>query len=477
MKPNDICLELKNVKTACWGYEHQSLNCTQNDLYLIPECDGDSKGWARNQVEQLKIFYEQADFGYVKERKKELKMICHPQNQHTNGFHSSLECTQYFRFCRAKNIIIDFEKLKSIEGVMKYNDDIIGKKQIGGWNCDLNSKLVKQQGDHRSPLQSWYAELENYHVFDYENEKPENKCDVWLNKPTFIMKLDATVNMYHHFCDFINLYASLHLNNSFNLDNFIVVWDTFPYRSNFGFTWNAFTINPILDLSRFKGKKVCIKDAVFPLLPRMIYGIYYNMPLIHGCAKTGLFRAFNQHLLDRLNIQRDQISDNKIRITLISRQTQFRKILNEDELLKALKRRSKDYLIERHDFNHWMSFKDQMQISANSDIFIGMHGAGLTHCLFQPDWGVLFELYNCEDTECYKDLARLRGVKYITWEDESKVFPQDKGQHPQLGAHAKFTNYKFDVDEFIRLVEIGVEHVKKTRKKCNLNTSFTKDEL
>ena len=34
-----------------------------------------------------------------------------------------------------------------------------------------------------------------------------------------------------------------------------------------------------------------------------------------------------------------------------------------------------------------------MQSSHNSDIFIGMHGAGLTHLLFLPDWAVIFELY------------------------------------------------------------------------------------
>ena len=33
------------------------------------------------------------------------------------------------------------------------------------------------------------------------------------------------------------------------------------------------------------------------------------------------------------------------------------------------------------------------QITHNSDIFIGMHGAGLAHALFLPDWAVLFELY------------------------------------------------------------------------------------
>lgn len=33
------------------------------------------------------------------------------------------------------------------------------------------------------------------------------------------------------------------------------------------------------------------------------------------------------------------------------------------------------------------------QTSHNSDIFIGMHGSGLTHLLFLPDWAAAFEMY------------------------------------------------------------------------------------
>ena len=57
------------------------------------------------------------------------------------------------------------------------------------------------------------------------------------------------------------------------------------------------------------------------------------------------------------------------------------------------------------------------------------------------------------------DLARLRGVEYITWEDKNKLFKEDEGHHPQGGAHAKFTNYAFDVDEFLRLVDKLVSRV------------------
>jgi hypothetical protein len=52
----------------------------------------------------------------------------------------------------------------------------------------------------------------------------------------------------------------------------------------------------------------------------------------------------------------------------------------------------------------------------------------------------------------------LRGLKYATWEDESKVFPVEGEEggaanlpHSSL-AHKKFQNYRFQADEFLRIM-------------------------
>lgn len=96
----------------------------------------------------------------------------------------------------------------------------------------------------------------------------------------------------------------------------------------------------------------------------------------------------------------------------------------------------------------------QIEIIHNTDVFIGIHGAGLTHMLFLPEWASVFELYNCGDPDCYLDLARLRGVQYITWKDETLITIEKQGMHPQLKTpHKKFHNYSFNVPEFIRLTK------------------------
>ena len=55
-----------------------------------------------------------------------------------------------------------------------------------------------------------------------------------------------------------------------------------------------------------------------------------------------------------------------------------------------------------------------IQSTHNSDIFIGMHGAGLTHLLFLPDWAVIFEQY-VYITALLLLLLSTRNILFFTW--------------------------------------------------------------
>ncbi|XP_041445201.1 EGF domain-specific O-linked N-acetylglucosamine transferase isoform X1 [Xenopus laevis] len=410
---------LQNLN-SCWGYEK---TCAEGHRFGYPVCDQVDFGWAKTIEESQQVFWRQADFGYVKERLAETQILCRPQEQGD----SMLACSQNLQHCRATNLYLDLR--------------------------------------HPRRGQEKFAELQSYSSFKFKPIEDAH-CDIIIEKPTYFMKLDAGVNMYHHFCDFVNLYITQHVNNSFSTDINIVMWTTsvYGYGDLFSDTWKAFTDYEITHLKAYDNKRVCFKDAVFALLPRMRYGLFYNTPLISHCHGSGLFRAFSQHVLHRLNITQHPATEAKIRVTILVRSTEFRKILNLDELVQALEA-VPTFQVKVVDYKYRvLGFLEQLSITHNSDIFIGMHGAGLTHLLFLPDWAVVFELYNCEDVRCYLDLARLRGIQYMTWEKGDKVFPQDKGHHPNLGEHPKFTNYAFDVEEFLRLVQQGATYVSRHSK-------------
>ncbi|KAL3194861.1 hypothetical protein MRX96_045863, partial [Rhipicephalus microplus] len=35
----------------------------------------------------------------------------------------------------------------------------------------------------------------------------------------------------------------------------------------------------------------------------MIFGLYYNLLSVPGCRSSGLFKAFNRHVLHKLNVK------------------------------------------------------------------------------------------------------------------------------------------------------------------------------
>ncbi|KAI4882580.1 hypothetical protein NFI96_022169, partial [Prochilodus magdalenae] len=531
-------------KDSCWGYEK---SCSPEHRFSFPVCTSVDSGWASSVQAAQELFWKQADFGYVRERLSEMKTLCKPSTPRE----SSLKCTSHLRFCRATNLYLDLRKPR--RGHERYKEDFLQQGEIGG-HCRLNSRALEAEGQHKSPLQSWFAELQTYTELDF-HPIDDGHCDVIIERPTVFMKLDAGVNMYHHFCDFVNLYISQHLNNSFSRDVNIVMWDTslYGYGDLFSETWRAFSDYDVIHLKTYDSKRlehphtvpadgavgveveghqtfwtcdnkpsilvlttvpphadslgvstetkaglVCFRDAFFSLLPRMRYGLFYNTPLISNCRSEGMFRAFSQHVLHRLNIAQERPKAGRIRVTVLARSTEYRRILNQQELMNALKTVTL-FEVKLVDYKYKdMPFLEQLRVTHNSDIFIGMHGAGLTHLLFLPDWAVIFELYvmwtvcrdqsfisvqfrkmkmnnfrlasvstglrnigcyNCQDESCYRDLARLRGVHYLTWQKQDKVFPQDKGHHPTLGEHPKFTNYAFDAEEFMRLVMLAADHV------------------
>jgi protein O-GlcNAc transferase len=207
-----------------------------------------------------------------------MRMICEPFAIHD----SSLDCSDQLRFCRGRNLMINFTDLIHRKEPFRWQNDVLKPGDIGGF-CKFNKELLDTNSMFMSSLQSWAPELTNFKSLD-QRPIASKMCDVVIEKPTFIMKLDSTINMYHHFCDFFNLYAAQHVNfthpNGFSTDVHILIWETFSYWSPFSQTFEAFTENPILNLNHFSGNVVCFKNVVFPLLPRMIYGLFYNTPIV-----------------------------------------------------------------------------------------------------------------------------------------------------------------------------------------------------
>ena len=230
--PYKDAADASKASSSCWGYE---ATCDAKTRLSLVQCPGDSRGWVRFspcsfffshlfcnlyviiiyfeqkpiKSEQIDLFWQQGDFGFIKEALSEKRTYCAaPEQQKAaeSGESSLLECTSHMRMCRARNIFFDFADLRAHQSTDRYREDIFRAGQVGvtASPCRLDQRLLKQNCDHKSPLQSWCAELQ---LFDPKAaiSAAAKQCEVTFDEPTFVIKLDAGVNMYHHFCDFINL--------------------------------------------------------------------------------------------------------------------------------------------------------------------------------------------------------------------------------------------------------------------------------
>ena len=76
--------------------------------------------------------------------------------------------------------------------IYSFRENIFNSGEVGGY-CNLNKELLQKQGEHKSPLQSWYAELEEYTGLKF-NPFSTDQCDEVITKPTVFIKLDAGKN-------------------------------------------------------------------------------------------------------------------------------------------------------------------------------------------------------------------------------------------------------------------------------------------
>ncbi|XP_022110066.1 EGF domain-specific O-linked N-acetylglucosamine transferase-like isoform X2 [Acanthaster planci] len=447
--------------SACWGYEE---GCTRESMPGYPKVHKFHKSWFPSKEAQIKQFWDDNDFGYIKKIVDDgWYPLCTPKTQ--NG--SLLSCVDNTRSCYAKNLFLrvpDFEDHSKLRG--RFDTEHFGSPgQIGG-HCNLDKELLKKHSNHFSELQSWYGELREFTALKAD-PFVTSSCDVVIEGRAYLMKMDAGINMFHHFCDFVNLYITQHLINDFSSNITIVMWDmsNMRYVDFFEDTWAAFSDRPLARLNHWSRKKVCFREVVFTLPPRMIRGFFYNMPVIPDTHGSRLMRSFSQHILHRLGIkQKGPLKTGKVRVTILDRKSVHRNIVNQEELVEAL-REDPSYEVQLVVYNHTLTFVQQLEITHNSDIFIGMHGAGLTHLLFLPDWATIFEVCNCEDKHCYEDLANLRGVHYVTWVNYSRLKKHNEVLHPSLKTyHPKFCDYSFEKAEFVRLVKKAHLYVRNHEK-------------
>ena len=126
---------------------------------------------------------------------------------------------------------------------------------------------------------------------------------------------------------------------------------------------------------------------------------------LHTKQSEPMFNDFKLFILNNYNII--QSSKSKKNVTFVLRR-ESRKILNIEEIQNLLKNIDIKYI-----FLEDYSIREQLNIIANTDIMVGVHGAGLIWSIFMKNDSLLIEIYpGNSNTDNYIRWCQIAKIKY-----------------------------------------------------------------
>ena len=229
---------------------------------------------------------------------------------------------------------------------------------------------------------------------------------------------DSQHNYYHNLCDFVNLFLSVYVAGQEHTpleDIEIMYWEperagnppTQPFATVVQALYQMFTPHPIRLMTEavLYDKTLCFDHAVFAVKPRTIGTFFYNQYMPPGCianSSDSFMRKFSDSAVAAVlgDAGFRQARQSRLRVTVLSRSagtgytSGTRKVLNEDSLLRAARTTFPfiDIRLENFDWTAHVPFVEQLARIRETDVLIGMHGAGLAHTIFLHPWSSVIEV-------------------------------------------------------------------------------------
>ena len=135
-------------------------------------------------------------------------------------------------------------------------------------------------------------------------------------------------------------------------------------------------------------------------------------------SSVGAFQRFTGAVARHFGLPPRPTNQAVFRVLVIERRR--RRITNIDECVEALRRdleargRTRHFLVEQVDLET-LDYAGQLRLVRDTTIFVGLHGAGLTHLMFLPAEAIVVEIKPGDfGSYLFRNLAKLCGKLYLS---------------------------------------------------------------
>ncbi|KAF3906535.1 hypothetical protein ABW20_dc0107520 [Dactylellina cionopaga] len=221
--------------------------------------------------------------------------------------------------------------------------------------------------------------------------------------------------------------------------------------------WGYFSDNPIRHIKEWAAEKNtphCIDNLILPL-PGASNPFWQGDWEPRDCERSLLAETVRSRVLNRLQIPTARDFRSPLNVTFMTRKSaSSRRLTNLDELTQKLTAAYPGINLNFIDMSKY-TFREQLNIIVQTDVLVGVHGAGHTHAFFLPSQSSVVEILP-EDFKHrgFRNLAALRGLRYFS--DHAQIV--NDGEKSSDDWQNKDVVFK-DTDAFMKLIDAAIQSV------------------
>jgi protein O-GlcNAc transferase len=213
--------------------------------------------------------------------------------------------------------------------------------------------------------------------------------------------------------------------------------------------WNLFAKQPTIRSNEARAKDLEGTSIIVPL-PGGANPFWQSDWEVLDCTYSPLLSAFSTRVLDFYRIEHEPIRDDKpLVLTLIDRREK-RRLLEKERFIQLLQQNHPDIKVNLIDLAE-LPMSEQVRIASESDILAGVHGAGLTHAMFQrPDSALVEIIPHGFNHKGFRNLAKMRGLKYFGTHASSSSRAMKSGNWQE-------DDVDLEAERFLELMDVAIK--------------------
>lgn len=251
-----------------------------------------------------------------------------------------------------------------------------------------------------------------------------NNLSTIINQPTIAVNRYDYANFYHTITDIYTVYLLSRFFHYNPKSVHILFLDSHP-KGNLDLLWSQL-FHSYERLGHLNKLPIFYKQLIWsPIQSKSELDIKQSRKLA-----PSYFTDFQEHYLDQFYIhsnRNDTFYCQTISTFFLLRRNYIahprnptghikRQLINENQVLKELKNKLQNFSSINFHFDYFeqLPMQKQLSIITKTDIFIGMHGAGLTHVLFMKPNRTLIELATTawQKETHFEQMASINNVSY-----------------------------------------------------------------